>query len=51
MASSLVIEEEVDVSTLLESPNEALFPVLRHLMGWAQVCARLLCSPYWCNLL
>ena len=43
MASSLIIEEEVDVPSLLESPNKALFPVLGHLMGWAQVCARLPC--------
>ena len=38
MASNLYIDEEIHVPTLLEDPTSALFPILRELMGWAQVC-------------
>ena len=37
MASNLYIDEEIHVPTLLELPTTALFPVLKELMGWAQV--------------
>ena len=34
---TILIEESVDVPTLLEYPAEALHPVLKHLKGWEEV--------------
>jgi hypothetical protein len=36
---TILIEESVDVPTLLEYPAEALHPVLKHLKGWEEVLA------------
>ena len=34
---TVLIDEAVDVPTLLEYPAEALHPVLKHLKGWEGV--------------
>ncbi len=34
---TVLIDEAVDVPTLLEYPAEALHPVLKHLKGWEAV--------------
>ena len=34
---TILVEDSVDVPTLLENPAEALHPVLKHLKGWEEV--------------
>lgn len=34
---TILVEDSVDVPTLLEYPAEALHPVLKHLKGWEEV--------------